>query len=91
MKDFVTILRSAESEEELEALKKIMRPMQPTLAAIRTSRSHLRSKQTNQPHNKKIQPQRRLFSTKNKPKRKKCVLRKPTTEEQLKLAINMLN
>lgn len=77
------------SLEEIELIKNIIAPIKPTLDAVRNSSSHLLNTVQNVPHNKKIEPQRRLFTTKKS--QKKRVLTAPTTDEGNVLALQLLN
>jgi hypothetical protein len=85
------IIDSITSMEEVEVLKKMIAPIAPTLTAVRQKNSQIKIKARKIliPHNKKIEPQRRLFSTK---KKKRCTsrLRKPNAEETEKIAISAI-
>jgi hypothetical protein len=85
------IIDSITSMEEVEVLKKMIAPIAPTLTAVRQKNSQIKIKARKIliPHNKKIEPQRRLFST---TKKKRCTsrLRKPNAEETEKIAISAI-
>ncbi|CAG9760581.1 unnamed protein product [Ceutorhynchus assimilis] len=71
------------SLDEIEAAERILAPLEPTLAAVRNqqqSTSNFMNSSSSTPHNKNIQPQRRLFAAKQCRKKKKT-LEKPSAEE----------
>lgn len=88
-------LESINSVEELEVCKKLTAPIEPTLAAIRS-----RTQMPNQfpttlhthklPHNKKIIPQRRLYTTKKTCKKSKTGLNLSNTDRN-SIAVQLLN
>lgn len=79
------------SLEEIAAIKKIIAPIAPTINAIRNTKASysLDSSSKNTPNNKKIEPQRRLFTTKKK--RKAQVRPVVSSDEQDILAVQLLN
>lgn len=81
-----------QSLDEIDAIKKIVASIPPTLEAIRTNiinrKSFPPSKRT--PGNKKIEPQRRLFKTKKTFKRNKT-LPVPSVKENDIIAISLLH
>lgn len=83
----------ATSMEELEAIEKLMAPLKPTLAAVKNQQQAACSfpSSSTVPHNKIIQPQRRLFSTQKSKKKSKLALKTPSAGEADVLAIQMLN
>ncbi|KAJ8980987.1 hypothetical protein NQ317_019171 [Molorchus minor] len=71
-KKLLAIIDSLETEEELETIERFLNPVEPTLAAMRKSTETQHFVPTNNfAHNKKIDPQRRFYSTKKKTKRSK--------------------
>lgn len=82
------------SLNQIEAAERIFAPLKPTLAAVKSqdqsSTNLTMTSSSNTPHNKNIQPQRRLFATKQCRKKKKA-LKKPSAEEADVLAIHLLH
>lgn len=61
---FMQQVLGTRSLEEMAAVEKIMAPLAPTIDAIRTTKANYSLPSTsNTPSNKKIDPQRRLFTT----------------------------
>lgn len=80
------------TSEEMDAVEKMYAPMKPTLAAVRSQQQFAKKfvgESSKTPSNKKIEPQRRLFSTKKR-KTQKASLAKPTAEEADMLAVQLL-
>ncbi|KAJ8910232.1 hypothetical protein NQ315_015924 [Exocentrus adspersus] len=81
------------SFEELEAVKKIIAPIKPTIDALRYQKENINlafPSTSRTPSNKKIVPQRKFFPTKKNIKRKRAKLLKPSSEEANLLAIKAL-
>ncbi|XP_072401025.1 uncharacterized protein [Diabrotica undecimpunctata] len=78
--------------EEIEAIKTIVAPIQPTLEAIRNNQAHRKSfpLPMTTPGNKNIEPQRRLFKTKKVLKKKK-ILSVPSADEIDSLAMQLIH
>lgn len=74
----------------MDLLKKLIAPIKPTLEAAASRPSLPIHNAVQVPHNKHIDKQRRLFSTKKKTKRI-VNLQKPSTGEQNKIAMSLLN
>lgn len=85
---------SIQSDAHFDVLKKLVAPIEPTLkAAVAKDNLDTRTilKERSQiPHNKKIEQQRRLFSTKKKNKRTNK-FKKPSTEERNQIAVSLSN
>lgn len=86
------ILDNIQTTSEIEALKKLIAPIEPTLLAVtQQNKSFHENKQSNKvPANKKVTPQRRLYSTK-KSKKRRIKLKKPLNEEANAIALRLLN
>ncbi|CAG9828393.1 unnamed protein product [Diabrotica balteata] len=89
---FLELLESASSIQQLEVFEKAIAPIAPTLSALTVSNfSSPASTHINVPHNKKIQMQRRLFSTKKKTKITRTKIQKPSSEETDLLSLNLVS
>lgn len=78
--------------EELEAAKKIIASIQPTIMALRNSQKELTLKiNKNVPHNKNICHQRRLFQTKKIKSKQKNQFVKPNSQEANNIAFDLLH
>ncbi|XP_072384456.1 uncharacterized protein [Diabrotica undecimpunctata] len=87
---FLELLDSATSIQQLEVFEKAIAPIAPTLSALTVSNfSSPASTNINVPHNKKIQMQHRLFSTKKKNTRTK--IQKPSSEETDLLSLSLVS
>ncbi|XP_072389603.1 uncharacterized protein [Diabrotica undecimpunctata] len=90
LRHLYVLVNGVKTEQEWTALEKMVNPIEPILTAIsQQTISNFESKDS-KPSNAKILKQRRLFSTKKKPSKKKH-LTKPTSEECNTIAINLLN
>lgn len=81
------------SMEEMDAALKILAPLKPTLAAVRSQQelaNNFPVASTSTPHNKNIMPQRRIFSTK-KGRKPKATMAKPSAEEADNIAFQLLH
>lgn len=83
------LIDSITTAEELEVLQKCMAPLSPTLAAVRISAHENVGILNKKPHNKNIESQRRLYSTKKSKKVEKSIV-KPSTEESQRIAISLI-
>ncbi|XP_072390135.1 uncharacterized protein [Diabrotica undecimpunctata] len=89
---FLELLDSATSIQQLEVFEKAIAPIAPTLSALTVLNfSSPASTNINVPHNKKIQMQRRLFSTKKKMKNTRTKIQKPSSEETDLLSLSLVS
>uniref|UniRef100_A0A6P7GVN3 Uncharacterized protein LOC114341342 n=1 Tax=Diabrotica virgifera virgifera TaxID=50390 RepID=A0A6P7GVN3_DIAVI len=86
------LIFNTQTLEEIEAIKTIVAPIQPTLEAIRNNQAQRKSFPLPMiaPSNKNIEPQRRLFKTKKAPKTKKT-LSVPSVDEMDTLARQLIH
>ncbi|CAH1722529.1 unnamed protein product [Aphis gossypii] len=90
---FNKMLNEISTIEELNVLKKSFLPIIPTLTAIRnkSNTTNLKSKTSQtSPTNKKIIPQRRLYSTKKTRKTLEKVLETPSRIEQNQISASLI-
>lgn len=94
------IIENITTFEQLEAFKRITAPLETTMLAIAESGNGTPTNllapttskhTTNSPHNKNINKQRRLFSTKKKTRKLNEKLNLPTSHETDVTAIQLLN
>ncbi|XP_050512584.1 uncharacterized protein LOC126888397 [Diabrotica virgifera virgifera] len=90
--ELISIIDSITSNEQLEALQRLMAPIRPTLAAIEKQHIQCTSWKSchNLPKNKNIPQQRRLYKTKKSNIKKNKILAKPGSEESNRIAQNLL-
>ena len=79
--------------DQYEAFIKILAPLEPTMAALEKKNEIVLPTPINKhiPHNKSIDKQRRLFSTRKKIKKPNSYLNKPTAQEADVTAVQLLN
>lgn len=80
-------LKDINSPTKIQIIKNILAPLSPTLAAVNSSSNSFTSTTSciRIPHNKKITPQRSLFSTKKKSCKKTKSLTRPAEDDTLNL------
>ena len=79
--NIVQNIYKVQTPHELQAIKTIYPPIEPTLYAIRNSPTILKKETLLTAHNKKITPQRRLYATRREKKKSNKMLTKPTSQE----------
>lgn len=93
LKNFVDkTVKDIKTYEQFDAVKKLLAPVQPTLAAMINNSGVLPKEVKNVYPNKKIIPQRRLFSVKKKRNKQNhhAPLSKPTASECTNIAVKIL-
>lgn len=88
---FTKQVNGLSSFKELEAVKKIIVPIKPTIDALKYQKDMAFPSTSRIPSNKKIVPQRKFFCTKKGIKTKRSKLLKPSPVAANMLAVRALN
>lgn len=74
-------MEEIQSPVKLDAVEKFMAPLPPTLAAVENLKCQSSPMSSRKgPHHKKIEAQRRLWSTKKKRNKSKTAIKKPISQ-----------
>uniref|UniRef100_A0A6P7GU67 Uncharacterized protein LOC114346518 isoform X3 n=1 Tax=Diabrotica virgifera virgifera TaxID=50390 RepID=A0A6P7GU67_DIAVI len=94
IEEFLNATEKIYTKEQLDILRKTVAPLAPNLKALdNTVQAKITLEKKNKmPHNKKIQTQRRLYSTKkNKKNPRKNALKRPAANEAMSITVSLLN
>lgn len=93
--NFLSMLKSATTMEQVDIFDKAIAPIGPILAGMSSTNFSTNCKtpvhaKITVPHNKKILPQRRMFTTKKSKTKRKAKVSKPNSEESNAIAYNLM-
>lgn len=91
-REYVQFFNGLSTKSELSFMKKNLLYIQSSVAAMKNSKQNFpfMNITNKEPSNKKIEPQRKLFSTKKKQKKSLLTISRPTSEESDKIALSLL-